>query len=190
MGKLRDRVIAEQRVYEDPKHPETSNYDEVFPRTVTPAVVDPKTGEKLDKTVARIGKTADDALKAAKAAQKTADKALSTAELAKSTADGAAEAIAAVQNTISATPSQSGSLAYTGTRQKPTWNNYPVEMLVITYGSGKVSEADFTGEVNAGIYKAYATPKEGYTWGDKSRTERELTWSIQRGSHNRRSPQR
>ena len=71
MGKLRDRVIAEQRVYEDPKHPETSNYDEVFPRTVTPAVVDPKTGEKLDKTVARIGKTADDALKAAKAAQKT-----------------------------------------------------------------------------------------------------------------------
>lgn len=182
MGKLRDRVIAEQRVYEDPKHPETSNYDEVFPRTVTPAVVDPKTGEKLDKTVARIGKTADDALKAAKAAQKTADKALSTAKLAKSTADGAAEAIAAVQNTISATPSQSGSLAYTGTRQKPTWNNYPVEMLVITYGSGKVSEADFTGEVNAGIYKAYATPKEGYTWGDKSRTERELTWSIQRAT--------
>ena len=27
MGKLRNRVIAEQRVYEDPKHPKTSNYE-------------------------------------------------------------------------------------------------------------------------------------------------------------------
>ena len=89
MGKLRNRVIAGQRVYEDPKHPKTSNYDEVFPRTVTSAVVDPKTGETLDKTVVRIGKTAEDALEAATAAQETADEALATAELAKSTADGA-----------------------------------------------------------------------------------------------------
>ena len=182
MGKLRDRVIAEQRVYDDPKHPDTSSYDVTFPKTVTPAVIDPKTGERLDAAVARIGKTASDALAAANAAQKTADDALTTANLAKEVAEGAAEAIAAVQNTISATPSQSGSLVYTGAAQKPTWNNYPVEMLVITYGDARVAEGAFTGEVNAGTYKAYATPKEGYTWGDKSATERELTWTIQRAT--------
>lgn len=182
MGKLRDRVIAEQRVYDDPKHPDTSSYDVTFPKTVTPAVIDPKTGERLDAAVARIGKTASDALAAANAAQKTADDALTTANLAKEVAEGAAEAIAAVQNTISATPSQSGSLVYTGAVQKPTWNNYPVEMLVITYGDARVAEGAFIGEVNAGTYKAYATPKEGYTWGDKSATERELTWTIQRAT--------
>ncbi len=182
MGKLRDRVITEQRIYDDPKHPETSNYDVTFPKTVISAVIDPKTGEKLDAALARIGKTASDALAAANAAQETADDALTTANLAKEVADGAAEAIAAVQNTISATPSQSGSLAYTGTAQKPTWNNYPVEMLVITYGADRVAESAFTGEINAGTYKAYATPKEGYTWGDKSATERELTWTIQRAT--------
>ena len=35
MGKLRDRVIAEQRVYDDPKHPDTSSYDVTFPKTVS-----------------------------------------------------------------------------------------------------------------------------------------------------------
>ena len=182
MGKLRNRVIAEQRVYEDPKHPKTSNYDTVFPRTVTPAVIDPSSGEKLSAALTRIGTAAAGAATAASTAQATANEALATANLAKSTADGAAEAIAAVQNTISATPSQAGTLAYTGSPQKPTWNNYPVEMLTITYGTGRVTESAFTGETNAGTYKAYATPKEGYTWGDKSATEREITWSIQRAT--------
>lgn len=182
MGELRNRVIAEQRVYDDPKHPESSNYDVTFPRTVTKAVIDPKTGETLDVTMARVSKTASDALAAANAAQGTADTALETAELAKSTAEAAADAIAAVQNTISATPSQFGSPVYTGAKQKPTWNNYPVEMLTITYGPGRVSEAEFAGETDAGEYEAYATPKEGYTWGDKSRTERKLTWSIKRAT--------
>lgn len=182
MGKLRNRVIAEQRVYDDPKHPETSDYDVALPRTVPKAVHDPNTGETLDVTMARVSKTAEDALAAATAAQETADDALELAGQAKEVADGAAEAIAAVQNTISVTPSQSGSPAYTGTAQKPVWNNYPVEMLTITYGEGRVSEEAFTGEINAGTYKAYATPKEGYTWGDKSATERELTWTIQRAT--------
>ena len=182
MGKLRNRVIAEQRVYDDPKHPETSDYDVALPRTVPKAVHDPNTGETLDVTMARVSKTAEDALAAATAAQETADDALELAGQAKEVADGAAEAIAAVQNTISVTPSQSGSPAYTGTAQKPVWNNYPVEMLTITYGEGRVSEEAFTGEVNAGTYKAYATPKEGYTWGDKSATEREITWAIQRAT--------
>ena len=108
MGKLRNRVITENRVYDDPQHPETSDYDVSLPRTVPKAVHDPDTGETLDVTMKRVSKTASDALEAANAAQETADKALETAELAKKVADGAAEAIAAVQNTISATPSQSG----------------------------------------------------------------------------------
>ena len=182
MGKLRNRVITEKRIYDDPQHPETSDYDVSLPRTVPKAVHDPETGETLDVTMAQVSKTASDALAAAKAAQGTADTALETAELAKSTAEAAADAIAAVQNTISATPSQFGSPVYTGAKQKPTWNNYPVEMLTITYGEARVSEEAFAGETNAGDYKAYATPKEGYTWGDKSKTERELTWSIKRAS--------
>ena len=182
MGKLRDVVIAEQRIYDDPKHPESSDYDVTLPRTIPKAVVDPETGETLDGTLAELTELATDAAAAARAAQTTANKALTTANLAKEVAQGAADAIAAVQNTISATPSQSGGLAYTGARQKPSWNNYAVEMMVITYGEARTPEADFTGEVNAGTYKAYATPKEGYTWGDKSKTERELTWTIQRAS--------
>lgn len=182
MGKLRNRVIAEQRIYDDPLHPDTSNYDVTLPRTVPRAVHDPETGETLDVTMARVSKTAVDALAAANAAQGTANKALEIAELAKTTAEAAADAIAAVQNTISATPSQFGSPVYTGAKQKPTWNNYPVEMMTITYGEGRVSEDAFTGEADAGDYKAYAKPKEGYTWGDKSNTERELTWSIKRAA--------
>lgn len=106
--------------------------------------------------------------------------AVTTAESAKEVADGAAQAIAAVQNTISVTPSQSGTLTYNSALQKPTWNNNAVEMLTITYGENRVSEAEFTGEINAGTYYAYATPNEGYSWGDKSNTERELTWTIGR----------
>ena len=182
MGKLRNRVITEKRIYDDPQHPETSDYDVSLPRTVPKAVHDPETGETLDVTMKRVSKTASDALAAANAAQGTANKALEIAELAKTTAEAAADAIAAVQNTISATPSQFGSPVYTGAKQKPTWNNYPVEMMTITYGEGRVSEETFAGETDAGEYKAYATPKEGYTWGDKSKTERELTWSIKRAT--------
>ena len=182
MGKLRNRVITEKRIYDDPQHPETSDYDVSLPRTVPKAVHDPETGETMDVTMKRVSKTASDALAAANAAQGTANEALEIAELAKSTAEAAAEAIAAVQNTISATPSQFGSPVYTGAKQKPTWNNYPVEMLTITYGEARVSEEAFAGETDAGDYKAYATPKEGYTWGDKSKTERELTWSIKRAT--------
>ena len=41
---------------------------------------------------------------------------------------------------------------------------------------------DYTGETDAGTYKAYITPKEGYTWGDKSATEKEVTWTIGRAT--------
>lgn len=108
-----------------------------------------------------------------------------TAKQAKDVADGAAQAIAAVQNTISVIPSQAGSPAYTGAAQVPSWNNYAVEMMTVTYGDpddpeARITEADFQGETEAGTYKAYFTPKEKYTWGDKSTGEKEVTWTIQR----------
>ena len=108
--------------------------------------------------------------------------AATTAAQAKEVADGAAQAIAAVQNTISVIPSQSGSLTYNGGAQLPSWNNLALEMMTITYGEDRVSAADFQGETDAGTYKAYVTPKEGYTWGDKSADEKEIPWAIQRAT--------
>ncbi len=105
-----------------------------------------------------------------------------TAAQAKEVADGAAAAIAAVQNTISVIPSQSGSLTYNGGAQLPSWNNLALEMMDITYGEDRVSAAEFQGETDAGTYKAYVTPKEGYTWGDKSAEEKEILWTIQRAT--------
>ena len=101
---------------------------------------------------------------------------------AKDVADGAAAAIAAVQNTISVVPSQSGSLTYNGSAQLPSWNNLTLEMMTITYGEGKTPAEDYQGETDAGTYKAYITPKEGYTWGDKSADEKEVLWTIQRAT--------
>ncbi len=105
-----------------------------------------------------------------------------TAKQAKDVADGAAQAIAAVQNTISVIPSQSGSLTYNKGLQKPSWNNLALEMMDITYGADRVAAADFQGETDAGTYKAYVTPKEKYTWGDKSKDEKEILWTIQRAT--------
>ena len=105
-----------------------------------------------------------------------------TAAQAKEVADGAAKAIAAVQNTISVVPSQSGSLIFNGSTQLPSWNNLALEMMTITYGEDKTPAEDYQGETDAGTYKAYITPKEGYTWGDKSADEKEVLWIIQRAT--------
>lgn len=110
-----------------------------------------------------------------------------TAKQAKDVADGAAQAIAAVQNTISVIPSQSGGLTYNGSAQRPSWNNYAVEMMEVTYGDpddpeARITEADFQGQTDAGTYMAYFKPKGDYTWGDKSKTEKAVPWSIQRAT--------
>lgn len=109
-------------------------------------------------------------------------KAADTADQAKKVAEGAAQAIAAVQNTISVVPSQSGSLTYNGSAQLPSWNNLALEMMTITYGEDKTAATDYPGETDAGTYKAYVTPKEGYTWGDKSADEKEVPWTIGRAT--------
>ena len=111
--------------------------------------------------------------------------ATATANQAKEVAEGAAAAIAAVQNTISVIPSQSGNLTYTGSAQTPSWNNFSAEMMTLTYGDpdnpeARIAAADFTGRTEAGTYKAYFTPKGDYTWGDKSKTEKEVLWTIQK----------
>lgn len=103
-----------------------------------------------------------------------------TAAQAKEVADGAAKAIAAVQNTISVVPSQAGSLIFNGSTQLPSWNNLAMGMMDITYGEDRTPAEDYQGETDAGTYKAYVTPKADYTWGDKSRDEKEIPWTIQR----------
>lgn len=117
-----------------------------------------------------------------KSLREALEEAQATAKAAKDVADGAAQAIAAVQNTISVVPSQSGTLTYNKGKQKPSWNNLALEMMDITYGEDKTSAEDFQGETDAGTYKAYVKPKEGYTWGDKSTEEKEITWTIQRAT--------
>ncbi|WP_298028683.1 hypothetical protein [uncultured Dysosmobacter sp.] len=112
----------------------------------------------------------------------TLDSVKKTAEEAKKVADGAAEAIAAVQNTISVVPSQAAALTYSGDKQKPTWNNFSEEMMDVTYGDGKTPATEFQGETNAGTYKAYFTPKGDYTWADKTAKEKEVEWTIQRAT--------
>ena len=62
MGKLRNRVITEQRIYDDPKHPESSDYDVTLPQTVLKAVHDPESGETLDVTIVRIFEYSSDVL--------------------------------------------------------------------------------------------------------------------------------
>ena len=47
-------------------------------------------------------------------------------------------------------------------------------MMTITYGEDRTPAEDYQGETDAGTYKAYITPKEGYTWGDKSADEKEV----------------
>lgn len=76
-----------------------------------------------------------------------------TAKQAKDVADGAAQAIAAVQNTISVIPSQAGSPAYTGAAQTPAWNGYD---------SAKLTISGDTSGTNAGDYSVSFTPTKNY----------------------------
>ena len=153
--------------------------------------INTKTGNEWECTEIAEGKytwtPVDPSSASFKSMQDMLKEAADTAAQAKEVADGAAEAIAAVQNTISVIPSQSGSPAYTGSAQTPTWNNFSAEMMTLTYGdpdnaATRTPAADFTGEIAAGTYKAYFTPKGDYTWSDKTKTEKEVTWTIQKAT--------
>lgn len=58
-------------------------------------------------------------------------------------------------NYISITPSQHGTLAYSGEEQSPQWDNYD---------SNKLTLSGETVGTNAQTYQATFTPKEGYVW--------------------------
>ncbi len=94
-----------------------------------------------------------------------------SAATAQQTADAALDAITRVAHTIDATPTQNGSLIYTGSAQSPSWNSYNPETLSI---------GGTTAGTDAGTYTATFTPKEGYTWGDRTDTPRSVTWTIGR----------
>ena len=71
--------------------------------------------------------------------------------------------------TISTTPSQSGTLTYTGNSQTPSWSNYSTTQLTI---------GGTTSGTNAGSYNATFTPKTDYRWSDGTTTAKTVAWSI------------
>ena len=73
------------------------------------------------------------------------------------------------RKTISAAPSQSGTLTYTGSSQSPSWSNYSTTQLTI---------GGTTSGTNAGSYTATFTPKSNYRWADGTTTAKSVSWSI------------
>jgi len=76
------------------------------------------------------------------------------------------------KTTISAIPSQSGTLTYSnGNTLSPTWSDYSTSQLEI---SGETDGTD------AGTYTAIFTPKNNYKWSDGSTTSKNVTWTIEK----------
>ena len=74
---------------------------------------------------------------------------------------------------LSAVPSQSGSLTYSGSAQTPNWNNYD---------SSKMTMGGDTSKTNAGTYTATFTPGSRYKWPDGTKTSKSVNWSIGRAA--------
>ena len=70
---------------------------------------------------------------------------------------------------ITAIPSQSGSLTYTGDVLTPGWSNYNSAQLAI---SGETSAT------TAGTHYATFTPTANYRWSDGTTTGKEVAWTI------------
>ena len=73
------------------------------------------------------------------------------------------------RKSISATPSQSGSLTYSGSAQSPSWSNYNTAQLTL---------GGVTSGTNAGSYNATFTPTANYRWSDGSTAAKTVSWSI------------
>lgn len=74
---------------------------------------------------------------------------------------------------ISAVPTQSGTLTYTGGAQSPSWNNYD---------SSKMTLGGTTSGTNAGTYNATFTPGANYQWSDGTTAAKTVAWTIGRAS--------
>lgn len=70
-------------------------------------------------------------------------------------------------------PSQSGSLTYNDTIQKPTWKNYDSSKMTM----GGTQSAKY-----AGTYEASFTPKSGYIWSDGTTETKKASWSIKKAT--------
>lgn len=71
--------------------------------------------------------------------------------------------------TISALPTQSGTLVADGTAKTPSWNGYDTTKMTIS--------GDTSGTA-AGDYTAVFTPTSNYKWSDGTTTGKEVTWTI------------
>ena len=74
---------------------------------------------------------------------------------------------------IGNTPSQSGSLTYTGNTLTPTWSNCSSSQLAI---------GGTTSGINAGSYNATFTPTDDYMWSDGSTDAKTVSWSISKAA--------
>ncbi len=70
---------------------------------------------------------------------------------------------------ISAVPSQSGTLTYTGSVQYPSWSNY---------NSAELTLGGQTSGVDAGTYTATFTPTSNYQWSGGGTGAQSVAWSI------------
>lgn len=73
------------------------------------------------------------------------------------------------RQTISAVPSQSGTLTYTGSALSPSWTGYD---------STKMTIGGDTVKTDAGSYNATFTPTANYRWSDGSTGAKTVAWSI------------
>ena len=71
--------------------------------------------------------------------------------------------------TIATVPSQSGTLAYSGSAQTPNWSGYD---------AGKMTLGGVTSGTAAGSYNATFTPGANYKWSDGSTAAKTVAWSI------------
>lgn len=74
---------------------------------------------------------------------------------------------------ISAVPSQSGSLTYTGSALSPSWSGYD---------SAKMTLGGTSSATNAGSYTATFTPTSNYKWADGTTAEKSVNWSISKAA--------
>lgn len=85
----------------------------------------------------------------------------------------ASNRITAVPNrfTISAVPSQSGTLTFNGNEQSPVWSNYNTTQLTL---------GGITARTNAGTYSAEFTPTADYMWADGTTGTKTVEWTIKK----------
>lgn len=78
-------------------------------------------------------------------------------------------AVMVERKSISAVPSQASALAYTGSPQSPTFDNYDAAQLTL----GGVTTA-----TDAGNYNATFTPTAHYRWADGTTDAKTVSWTI------------